>query len=177
MSEQGKQAERYAKAIMQAMVERWQSTLVKIESAVEEDDQLAQTLSDRQTDLDAKMSALSSAVDVELSPEMQNLLKLLLQEDDIQMLSEVSAALGQVASGRQAPLKAEVTSAVPLSDDDKRQMREKLTNEYGDGLIFDFRTDESLLGGLRVRVGDRLIDTSVASRLAAMRERLVSAVR
>jgi F0F1-type ATP synthase delta subunit len=49
--------------------------------------------------------------------------------------------------------------------------------QFGADLTFTFRVDPALLGGLRVRVGDSLMDTSVASRLTALRESLTSAVR
>jgi F-type H+-transporting ATPase subunit delta len=85
--------------------------------------------------------------------------------------------MSQVASGQQQPIKAEVISAVELSDEEKDSLRQVLTKQFGANLVFSFRVDPALMGGLRVRVGDRLIDTSVASRLAALRESLTSVVR
>jgi len=99
------------------------------------------------------------------------------EQGDLDLLPEVSRSLVESVSGQQAPMKAEIVSAVELSKKDQEQMQRKLISEYGDGLIFSFRVDPSLMGGLRVRVGDHLIDTSVASRLATLRESLSSAVR
>ncbi len=95
----------------------------------------------------------------------------------VQENSAVSAALVQTASGRSGPTKADIVSAVELSADEQAELRRKLAQEYGDGLVYTFSVDSSLLGGLRVRVGDKLIDTSVASRLASLRESLASVVR
>jgi ATP synthase F1 delta subunit len=80
-------------------------------------------------------------------------------------------------SGQTAPVKAEITSAVELSADDQEQIRQSLVKQYGDGLVFTFQVDPTLLGGLRVRVGDRLMDNSVASRLTKLRESIASVVR
>lgn len=66
------------------------------------------------------------------------------------------------------PTKAEVTSAAELSGEEKEQLQRSLAAEYGDGLVFSFSVDPSLMGGLRVRVGDRLIDSSIATRLVAV---------
>jgi ATP synthase F1 delta subunit len=85
--------------------------------------------------------------------------------------------LGQLATGQSVSRKAEITSAIALSDDEKEQIRKRLIAEHGEGLSFTFEVDPALLGGLRVRVGDRLIDNSVASRLATLREALSSVVR
>jgi F-type H+-transporting ATPase subunit delta len=101
----------------------------------------------------------------------------MLQEGTLDQLADVSTALGRVVSGQQAPVKAEVASAVELSEQEKESLRQSLARQFGTDLTFAFSVDPSLLGGLRVRVGDRLIDTSVASRLTALRESLASAVR
>jgi ATP synthase F1 delta subunit len=92
-------------------------------------------------------------------------------------LPEINSALGRVVSGQQEPVKAEITSAVELSEQEKEALRQSLAKQFGGDLSFTFHVDPALLGGLRVRVGDRLIDTSVASRLTALRESLASAVR
>ena len=85
--------------------------------------------------------------------------------------------VAQVAAGKTEAQKAEITSAIELTDKEKDQLRKRLTDEYGAGLTFSFSVDPSLMGGLRVRVGDRLIDNSVATRLAALRESIASVVR
>jgi F-type H+-transporting ATPase subunit delta len=100
-----------------------------------------------------------------------------LQDGSLDEVADVSTALGRVVSGQQAPTKAEVTSAAELSEKEKGSIRQSLAKQFGADLTFTFAVDPSLLGGLRVRVGDRLIDTSVASRLTALRESLTSAVR
>lgn len=120
---------------------------------------------------------MAKALPADTPAEIYNLLLLMGQEEDLELLPEVASALSETVSGQRAPIKAEIVSAAELSDDDKDQLRKKLTAQYGEGLIFSFREDPSLMGGLRVRVGDHLIDTSVASRLATLRESLSSAVR
>jgi F-type H+-transporting ATPase subunit delta len=99
------------------------------------------------------------------------------ERGDLDLIDEVAATLMRTISGQREPVKAEITSAVQLSGEEQVQLRKTLTEQYGDGLVFTFQVDPSLLGGLRVRVGDRLIDTSIASRLNALRESLNSVVR
>jgi F-type H+-transporting ATPase subunit delta len=110
--------------------------------------------------------------------ELRNTLKLMVQDGALHLVDQLGEALSQVATGRSsAPTKAEVVSAVALSAEEQAELRRSLAVRYGEGLTFAFSVDPSLMGGLRVRVGDRLIDTSVASRLQAMRETLASVVR
>lgn len=63
--------------------------------------------------------------------------------------------------------KATVTSALPLTDAEQKEVKQTLS-------VTDvaFRVDPKILGGLIVRVGDRIVDTSVASRMAGLRESL-----
>lgn len=67
---------------------------------------------------------------------------------------------------------ARVTSAVPLTEEEQSQMDASLRQRFGDNLEIQYRVDDSILGGVVVRVGDRLIDGSVARKLATLRERL-----
>lgn len=68
-----------------------------------------------------------------------------------------------------------VRSAVPLTEEEKSALRGKITRRFGHNLEFQFEVDESILGGVVVRVGDKVIDGSVAGKLAALRESLKAA--
>lgn len=177
MSDKRARANQYAQAVMQAMVERWQESLRTAGAALAGDAKLAVAVADRSRSAEERTRSLTVALPAETPDEIANLLKLLVQEGDIDLLPEISRALQGLAVGRQAPLKAEVISAVELSAAEQDQLRQQLTQQYGEGIHFSFAVDPSLLGGLRVRVGDRLIDNSVASRLAELRESISSVVR
>jgi F-type H+-transporting ATPase subunit delta len=177
MSEKLARANRYAQAVLQAMLERWDNALSEAEKALKSDPRLAESLADKKQTTEQKEAALAKALPAETPAEIYNLLLLMGQEEELELLPDVTSALSETITGQRAPIKAEIVSAVELSSADKDQLRQKLTAEYGEGLIFSFRVDPSLMGGLRVRVGDHLIDTSVASRLAILRESFTSAVR
>ena len=105
------------------------------------------------------------------------MLKVMIEAGDAELIDDVNGRVVQVASGKREALKAEVTSAIELTDSEKDKLRKRLAAEYGEGLTFSFGVDPSLMGGLRVRVGDRLIDNSVATRLATLRESIATVVR
>jgi F-type H+-transporting ATPase subunit delta len=177
MTDNRARADRYAQAVLQAMVERWQSALGEVVDAVDSDPKLAGLLSDKGKSVEAKNKALAAQLPPDTPAEISNLLSLLVQEDDLALLPDIAGALTEAASGQSAPIKAEITSAMELSADDQERISQSLIKEYGDGLVFSFQVDPSLLGGLRVRVGDRLMDNSVASRLTKLRESIASVVR
>jgi ATP synthase F1 delta subunit len=70
------------------------------------------------------------------------------------------------------PAAVEVTSAVALTDEQRSTLVSKLEAQYGSGLDVHYRVDPAILGGLIVRVADKLIDGSLATRMAAMRQML-----
>lgn len=177
MSDTQARAGRYAQAILQTMVERWQEALGQVQHTIAGDAALVGILNDMGKDSASKLAALEKALPAALPTEVKNFVRLLVQEGDFALLPQVSAALVQSASGRSGPLKAEITSAAELSPEEEADMRRMLTEQHGEGMVFSFRVDPSLMGGLRVRIGDTLIDTSVASRLARLRESLAAVVR
>lgn len=177
MSDKSALASRYAQAVIEAMVERWQSALSAVEGALSSDSALSALLGDTNKSLDEKTKALVAVLPDSTSAEVVNLLKLLIQDDNIDLVSHVSNALAKVASGRTGPIKAEIVSAVALSEAEQEQIRSNLIAQHGPDLVFTFQVNPSLLGGLRVRVGDHLIDTSVVSRLNSLRDTLMTSSR
>ena len=67
---------------------------------------------------------------------------------------------------------ARVESAIPLAEPQQAAIRTNLARRYGDGLIFAFSQNLSLIGGLRVQVGSDVFDGSVQARLAALEANL-----
>ena len=71
------------------------------------------------------------------------------------------------------PRDAEVTSAVPLEQTQQNAVLQQLRGKYGPALDVKFVVDESILGGLIVRVGDRVLDNSVRNRLTDVQQRML----
>ena len=69
---------------------------------------------------------------------------------------------------------AEVRTALPLDDEQRTAIAERLRALTGDRVEMNELVDESLMGGISVRIGDRLYDASVRSRLERLRARLTA---
>ena len=76
----------------------------------------------------------------------------------------IDAFLAELAR-RRGEVTAEVTSAAPLGDAQQKALAAVLRKEYGDKVQMDVKVDESLIGGLIVRVGSRMVDGSLKSKL------------
>ncbi len=82
---------------------------------------------------------------------------------------QVSVLEGENVSGGDA---AEVTSALPLTPEEQATVKRDITKRLGGAPAVVFRVDPNILGGLIVRVGDRVVDASVAGRLEGLRASL-----
>ncbi|MCD6400566.1 MAG: F0F1 ATP synthase subunit B [Anaerolineales bacterium] len=67
---------------------------------------------------------------------------------------------------------AEVTSALPLSPEEQALVKKDLLSEIGEHASVDFRVDPNILGGLVIRVGDKVLDGSVAGQLEELKQNL-----
>jgi F-type H+-transporting ATPase subunit delta len=74
-------------------------------------------------------------------------------------------------------VQAVAKTALPLTDDETAALQEKVAGMTGRTVNLKVEVDESLIGGITVRVGDTLYDASVRGRLERLRERLVAGAR
>jgi F-type H+-transporting ATPase subunit delta len=84
-------------------------------------------------------------------------------------LPAVIAAFEQLAAKHRGAVAAEVTSALPLSKTQLANIAKQLTKALGKDPELTARVDPSILGGLKVRVGSRLFDASLKSRLDSLK--------
>ena len=75
---------------------------------------------------------------------------------------------GEAVSGTSAI----VTSALPLTEAEQKTVRDEVIGELGESATISFRVDPTILGGLVVRVGDKVLDGSVAGKLEGLRQSL-----
>ncbi len=167
----------YASGLLEAAVESWSAHFDALAEQMD-NNALLRRLSDPGQEFSQRRAALAGLLPAGLGKLEMNLLQTLLLRGDLDKLRavvmELNALVQRTVSGVQL---AEITTAQPLSDDDRQALQEKLCAQFGAGLEFLYREDPAILGGMIVRVGDKLIDTSVSGRLNRMREQLVAAVR
>ena len=82
-------------------------------------------------------------------------------------------SLSRLAAERRNRMVAVVTSAVPLSDGQKLRLGAALAKLYGRPMHLNLDVDPEVVGGIRVQVGDEIIDGAVADRLEDARRRIV----
>ncbi|MFV0361275.1 F0F1 ATP synthase subunit delta [Tropicimonas sp.] len=114
----------------------------------------------------AAITALSDALG--LSPLTRNTLALMGSKHRLFVLPRLVAALREKVAEQKGEVTAEVTSASPLSPTQAGEITELLKSRFGKDIKLKTAVDESLIGGLVVKVGSKMIDTSVRAKLAAL---------
>jgi F-type H+-transporting ATPase subunit delta len=112
-----------------------------------------------------------------LSRPAYNLLRLLAQRRRLELIAQIAAEYGRLLDRQNGVVAATVTSAAPLDNTETAAVQSRLEEMSGQAVRLTPVVDPALIGGLTVRVGDRLIDASVRGRLERLREQLVAGSR
>jgi F-type H+-transporting ATPase subunit delta len=100
-----------------------------------------------------------------IGTEVRNLVGVLIANRRLSALPQVAQAFGALLAERRGQQTAEVISAHPLTDTQRTQIAARLTEAGFPGVKLAERIDNSILGGLIVRIGSRLYDNSIKSKL------------
>ena len=168
---------RYAEAAFEIAtrddaIETWRTDLEASVGMLEGGD-LMSTLASPALPLEQRQDVVQK-VFAGISGPVRNLIGLLVRRGRIEQLPRVAAEFRRLDDARQGITHATATSALPLTDTEVRALTARLEQMTGGRIALQTDVDESLLGGLIVRVGDRLIDGSVRGRLERLRNQLAS---
>jgi F-type H+-transporting ATPase subunit delta len=111
-----------------------------------------------------------------LSREVLFLIDRLLERRNIELLPQVAEAFGDRIRQHRGIELAEITTAVPLPEDDLRVVVQRLEQRIGRRIEATTRVDPTIIGGVVARVGDQLFDSSVRGSLERLRRRLRAGV-
>ena len=100
-----------------------------------------------------------------IGTEVRNLVGVLIMNRRLGALPQVAASFGALLAERRGQQTAVVTSAHPLNDTQRAQIAARLTEAGFSGVRLSEQVDPALLGGLIVRIGSRLYDNSIKSKL------------
>jgi F-type H+-transporting ATPase subunit delta len=98
-----------------------------------------------------------------------NFFKVIAQNRRLFAVPGIIAAFRKLLAQKRGEVTAEVTSAEPLSESHLAALREALKASLGKDVTLDTRVDPSLIGGLIVKVGSRMIDSSLKTKLSSLK--------
>jgi F-type H+-transporting ATPase subunit delta len=171
-------ARRYAEAAFQiareqGTEERWLEGL-SLMAAVFSDPEVVRVMQEARISTADKTGLAERALEG-VDPLALNLARLLVHRGRTALAPQIAEAFREVVDAERGIAHAVVTTAVPLSEAEARAVNEKLREISGKQVVVETRVDEGIIGGLVARIGDKLIDGSTRSRLAALKRRLQEA--
>jgi F-type H+-transporting ATPase subunit delta len=110
---------------------------------------------------DTFLAALKSPVDA----EAKNFVKTLADNGRLTLLPEIAAQFHVLKNAHEGADDAEITSAFALSDSQVSELVAALEKKFGRKLLPSVAVDSDLIGGVRVVIGDEVLDTSVRAKL------------
>lgn len=173
-------AGRYAAALFelaqeQTQIEAVEQDLVKFQGLINESQDFQRLIkspvipaADQQRALAAVLAAAG------LGPLVQNFFKLVAQNRRLFFASEIVRGFRSLAAKARGEVTAQVASAHPLTDTQAEELKAVLKASVGKDVLLHTTVDPSLLGGLVVKIGSRMVDSSLKTKLSNLKVALKS---
>jgi F-type H+-transporting ATPase subunit delta len=167
---------RYAQAAFELALEKnelesWRAGLKRV-AELSGNEELMALLQSPRVPFDAKKDLLRKQLG-EIHPLVSNLAFLLVGKGIFGLTGDIFKQFNNLLDAHQGMERAEVTAAVPLSDEEKGIISSRLGKFVGRKVAVDAQVDASLIGGFIARVGDMLIDGSIRQRLESLKKSLI----
>ena len=171
---------RYGQAIFELALEQgeadqWGQDMSAVAEAFQDADFIA-LLKHAGVSADDKRQA-TDAVLIGVRPMVMNMVNLLVARGLADAIPEACREYQDLLDRQEGRQRVEITTAVPLEPAEVERIAEFVAGLIGREVVVTPHVDESILGGLVIQIGDRLLDGSARARLNGLRERLTIGVR
>jgi F-type H+-transporting ATPase subunit delta len=168
-------AERYANALFELALESGalesvDADLKRFAGLIDESDDLRRLVRSPVFPADEQLRAISAVLDkAEIGGLAGNLIRLAAKNRRLFAVPDMITAYGRLLARHRGEVSAVVTSAEPLSETHISELKAAIKASLGKDVTLDTRVDASLIGGLIVRVGSRMIDGSLKTKLNSLK--------
>lgn len=156
-------------AVEENRVDEFAAEVEVIRNVLEENGDFEKVLAHPEISKEQKLQLVEMVFKGQVSDELTGFLRIVVTKDRYRDLKEIFTYFtAQVKEYKKIGV-AQVTSAVELSADQKNKIEKKLlaTTDYKE-MEISYKVDESVIGGLLIRIGDRIVDSTIRSRLTAL---------
>ncbi len=172
-------AQRYAHALFQVavsrqMVETMASELFQLRSFSDKDASFLHFLKAPQVLKEDKAKLITSLFASRISPPLVSFIQLLIEKNRIEFLSDIARDFEELLQDYRDIIKAQVTTAVPVTDEFKELLRVRLEKLSGKKIEIEHKIDKGIIGGIIVNLNFKVIDRSVKHELESLKHGLMS---
>ncbi|MGI8422779.1 MAG: ATP synthase F1 subunit delta [Chloroflexota bacterium] len=168
-------AKRYAEAVaaiarQESSWEQWRRDLGLVGEGLQ-DSELRLMLESPRVNAEQKAALLERAFGGRVAPQVLSLLKVMGKRGRLTLAPDMLKWFDEIADRALGVRRYVVTSATPLTDEQRQRLRSQLGGTTGQ-LVLTEHVDPAIIGGLIVRHDDMILDFSIKTRLETLRERL-----
>ena len=138
------------------------------------DERVARLLDDPSRPFAERSGILDRLLGKRVRPAVANLVRLLVERGRLEIIGAIADEFRRLVNAERGIVSAIITTASPLRPDETAAIEERLRTMTGATVELQVQIDPALIGGLTVRIGDRLIDASVRGRLERLREQFTA---
>ncbi len=171
-------AGRYAGALFELAtetdeVDAVEAELLRIQALLDESDDLRRLVRSPVFSAEQQLEAISAILDkIGIGGTVGNFVRLVAKNRRLFALPGMIAGYRRLAAAHRGEASAEVITAAPLSDANMAALKAALAEVSGKDVNINAKVEPALLGGLIVRLGSRMIDTSLRSKLNSLKTRM-----
>lgn len=145
----------------------WSEALDRL-AAIAADESMRACISDPKLSADQLFQLITDVAGQALDPQMQNFVRVLVDNDRLQVLPEIRDLFVALKNEHEGVKEADIASAFPLDDATLATLKGDLEARFKTRLDVSVSLDPELIGGVRITIGDEVIDASVRGKLANM---------
>lgn len=108
----------------------------------------------------------------QISANLNNFLKIIIDKDRVSAIEAVEKSYKELLNEKNNIIEGTAITAVAMSQEEMKQLEAKLSSKYNKNVTLENKVDESILGGVLVRLGNEEVDGTVKTRLTKMKDQL-----
>ncbi|WP_373897948.1 F0F1 ATP synthase subunit delta [Haloimpatiens sp. FM7315] len=159
----------YEVAESKGKVEEYLKDLEEIVDIIKNDSDFLQVIKHPEISISKKKKIFINVFKDKIDEELLSFLLILIEKDRILYLEEKLNEMKKIHLEKNNILLAKIKTVVPLNDEEKNKLVEKLKSMYDKDIILEEKIDKSIIGGVYVRVGDDVIDGTIKTKIKEIR--------
>lgn len=165
----------YEVAEEKGKIEEYRKTFKEIIQVIYGNEELLQLIKHPQISTSKKKKIFIKIFKGKIDEDLLSFLLILIEKGRILYLKEKQRELEKIYFERHNMLLAHIKTVIPLDEEDRRNLKEKLEKKYNKEIVLKEEIDRSIIGGVYVRVGDDVIDGTIKSKLNEMKRLMLRA--
>lgn len=168
---------RYAQALFEVAAELDKLEIFKeeinaVSTIFESEEKLKTVFEHPKLSKDEKKDIVNAIFKEKVSDEILNLMYIVVDKGREKYIKDISKEYTALSNEKQGIIEAKAITAVAMEDSEKIELQENLSKKFGKKVILTNIVDESVIGGVLVRVEDKVIDSSIKGKLEMIEKSL-----